>query len=43
MSDTAAIALAAAATMAIFRFRAGGIPVLLACAGAGVAYRLMLA
>jgi chromate transporter len=40
--DPAALFLAAAATLAIFRFRAGVIPVLLACAAAGVLYRLTL-
>jgi chromate transporter len=38
--DPAALLLAAAAALAIFRFKAGVIPVLLACAAAGVMYRL---
>ena len=38
--DPAALLLAAAAALAVFRFKAGVIPVLLACAAAGMAYRL---
>ena len=40
--NPAALMLAAAAALAIFRFKAGVIPVLLACAAAGVIYRLVI-
>lgn len=36
-----ALALSAAAVIAIFRFKAGMIPTLLACAGAGVALHFL--
>jgi len=38
--DVAAVALSLLAALALFRFRAGVIPVLLACAAAGVVLRL---
>jgi len=39
--DPWALALSAAAVIAIFRFKAGMIPTLLACAGAGVALHFL--
>jgi chromate transporter len=39
--DVAALLLAAGAAVAVFRFRVGMIPVLLACAALGAAYRLI--
>jgi len=39
--DPWALALSAAAVIAIFRFKAGMIPALLACAGAGVALHFL--
>jgi chromate transporter len=40
--DPAALLLAVAAMLAIFRFKAGVIPVLAACAAAGIGYRLAI-
>jgi chromate transporter len=41
--DWASVALAAAALAALLRFKAGLIPVILACGGAGLCYRLLFA
>jgi chromate transporter len=41
-ADWAAIALAAAALAALVRFKAGLIPVILACGAAGLCYRLLV-
>jgi chromate transporter len=41
--DWVAMALAAAALAALLCFRAGLIPVILACGGAGLCYRLLFA
>ena len=41
--DPAAVLLTLAALGAMFRFKVGPLPVLAACAGAGVVYRLALA
>ena len=40
--DWLSVALAAAATIALFRFKAGVIPVILGCGLAGLSYRLLL-
>jgi chromate transporter len=40
-TDWISVALTAAATLAIFRFKAGVIPVILACGALGMAIRLL--